>query len=269
VCYHVHNKINWAEPMKKTKLILENNEKAVYQSYRNRHKNELLDDGESTYLPLLVEISRKMLSCNASIKAGTTSLLSNDLLWGPLNQQEILQIIDSSTDELSELLALFSLALRSEGKLLKFHVEASPLEEIFIHLNKHLHMKYSNFELNIDLPIGGKPAYVDYEYLVLALMYLIDVVKKSGTMEQLNLKAIEYEDHWQVIIEVPTADAWGLLKSIFTGQHIEMDSIPINTVDLLQLQLVKGLLYLQKINIILIDELQEAKLIRLNIPVSS
>jgi hypothetical protein len=256
--------------MMKAKQVIEQHEKAGRQYYRHWSKDESLNGGESTYLPALVEISRKMLSHNASIKAGTTSLLSKDLLWGPLNQQEILEIIDSSTDELSELLVLLSLALRSEGKLLKLHVEAFPMEEIFIHLNEHLHRKYSNFKLNIDLPTGGKPAYVDYEYLVLAMMYLLDVVKEMGKMEQLNLAAIENEDHWQVSMDGLTADICGLLKRFFTDQHYEFGSIPdhtINTVDLLKLKLVRNLLHLQKITIIINDRSPEVKSIQMNIPI--
>lgn len=156
---------------------------------------------------LLVDISRRLQISSASIKVAVTSLLDPNIFWDPSAQHEFHQTIEQSVDHVSSLASQISLASRIRVDKLVLKRESHLLQEILSVLEDDICQRLDNFQIKIDFPDEGKPVIVDYQYLMIALQLLFEVVAatpKGGI--QLEMTAREFENHWLLdICNIPSS----------------------------------------------------------------
>ena len=150
---------------------------------------------------LLVQISRKMQMSSASIKAGVSSLLDYNIFWDGFTQHEFLESINASTDQISRLIMLLSLVFRAQAGSLEMKAEPQMLQEIVSMVREQFQKEVNGLVLEITLPHAGKPVLVDYEYLMLALRFIFEVVSDINPgPKTLNVFAFESEQGWKLDI---------------------------------------------------------------------
>jgi hypothetical protein len=150
---------------------------------------------------LLVLLSRKLQVSSASIKAGVSSLLDQNIFWDGSTQHEFLESINSSTDQVSRLITLLSLVTRAKAGMLEMKIEPQMLQEIVSIVRDQVQNELRKLSVEITLPQSGKPVLVDYEYLMLALRLLFEVFSEiSPELKSLSIFAFEVEQHWELDI---------------------------------------------------------------------
>lgn len=170
---------------------------------------------------LLVDISRILQVSSASIKAAVSSLLSYDILWDIANQHEFLETIDASTDQTAQLVLLLSLSFRLEAERLELKQEPHALQEILSNVRAESAVRFPRLELELSMPLEGKPVWVDYEYLSIALSLFIEVFQAYADQKKILLHVSERPECW-------TLDFDGLdpamIRLLNTIRHCQDDS---------------------------------------------
>lgn len=150
---------------------------------------------------LLVRLGSRLQRSSTSIKTAVSSLLDYDIFWDETTQYEFLQAIDSSADELADLIILMTLAFRSQAKTLEIETEPNAIQEILVSLRNNLVKNERSTPLTIEYPSDGKPALVDYQYLAVALSLLIEVIiGEDKNVVQLSIQATEAKNTWRLQI---------------------------------------------------------------------
>lgn len=151
---------------------------------------------------LLAEVCRKLQVSSASIKAAVSSLLDYDIFWDGSAQHEFLETIDDSVDQGANLITLLTLAFRSEADSLEMQREFHILPEILSTVIDTLSAKLPQLPLDVAWPAEGKPVFVDYGYLTVAIRLLLEVLLETRIgPDGLDLRATETETHWQIDLD--------------------------------------------------------------------
>lgn len=124
---------------------------------------------EQALWSLFVSISRKLQINSASIKAGVSSLLDYNIFWDGSSQHEFLESINNSTNQITKLIMLVSLASRAQAGSLILKPEPHILQEIVSVAVDQIKKVNSSFTPLVKLSSANKAVLVDYEYLLLAL----------------------------------------------------------------------------------------------------
>lgn len=216
---------------------------------------------------LLIMLGSQLQLSSTSIKMAVSSLLDYDIFWDPSTSYEFLQGIDTSTDRTADLIVLLTLAFRSQAKSLEIRAEPQVLQEILETLKGSVDKRNFETRLIVGYPPEGKPALVDYQYLIVALRSLFEVViSESKGIEQLVMQASESSEYWQIGIgEIDVASVEVVrhfLKSPNDFKKYVGRLLPENT---LKLIVACRILHLQKIELIQAPE-EKAKSFSLSIP---
>lgn len=171
-------------------------EELLRENQALRSKVSTLQQEGSYYWELYAETSRKLQVYSASIKAAVSSLLNYDIFWDSANEHEFLETINSSVSQVSELIILLTLAFRAEAGSLTIKRDPHALPEILSLTATNARLKLPGLNLDFRYPGEGKPVLVDYEYLSLMLLLLIEVIKSRVTSEIISLTAVEEHTDW-------------------------------------------------------------------------
>lgn len=220
---------------------------------------------------LFVQIGNRLQRSSTSIKTAVSSLLDYDIFWDETTQYEFLQAIDSSTDEMADLIVLITLTFRSQAKTLEIETEPNALQEILVSLQKTIGKSDRGTELNIQYPSEGKPALVDYQYLSLALGLLIEVVfSEDKDATQISITADESIDHWRLQIEHLNPSIAVIIRHFFEQANdivtVASQILPENA---LKLMTACRILYLQNIKLCKQDTASSPTAICLHIPMAA
>jgi len=147
---------------------------------------------------LLIEIVRRLQASSTSVKAAVSSLLSYDIFWDVANQHEFLKTIETSADQASAIEMLLSLALRLEAERLELKPEPHSLQEIISQVESNIKNRFSDFELDLSMPLEGKPVLVDYEYLSLSLTLLLQQLIAGSSQSKIRLHVVESDAEWNL-----------------------------------------------------------------------
>ena len=185
-------------------------------------KRQLRDQQTNTLAiwELLVALGSQLQLSLTSIKMSVSSLLDYEIFWDPSSAHEFLQVIDISTDRTANLVVLLTLAFRSQAKNLEISTEPHTLQEVLESLKSGV--SKGNFEerLIVGYPPIGKPASVDYQYLIVGLRLLFEVaMDEIKGLEQLTFQAIESLENWLLRIgemNILTAD---IIRQFFKAQN--------------------------------------------------
>jgi len=223
-----------------------------------------------TLWDLLILIGRRLQMSSTSIKMAVSSMLDYDIFWDPSASYEFLQIIDSSTDQTFDLVALLTLAFRSQAKSLEISPEPHSIQEILETLSQELVKKDINVNLVGDYQSGGKSILVDYQYFVLAFTLIVDaLIGKQTDLKNLEIRAFETPEFWQL-----SFNGFGIVENQIL-QHFfrtpkdltkyEDQILPENT---LKLIVACRILYLQKVE--LVDSISDKdQVVQFSIPIGS
>jgi hypothetical protein len=166
-----------------------------------QNKLDQLRADNQTIWKLLVQIANRLQRSSTSIKTAVSSLLDYDIFWDATTQYEFLQAIDSSTDELSDLIVLMTLAFRSQAKTLEIETEPNMIQEILATLQNTIAKNNRPIQLIINHPAEGKPVLVDYQYLSVALGLLVEVITgEDKGVTRLSMQATEFAESWHLQI---------------------------------------------------------------------
>lgn len=211
---------------------------------------EALQAERQVIWPLLVEVSRRLQISSASIKAAVSSLLGYDIFWDGANQHEFLETIDASVDQAGELVLLLSLAFRLESGMLELKTEPQNLQEILANVQSRRFIKFPNLDLELILPLEGKPVKVDFEYLTLAFTLLFEVLKSGQAGGKIIISLREEPHEW--IVEMDGINR-SIVELIHTMHNCQVDAEylaeMINPEDAIRLHIVCKLLHMQDVQI--------------------
>jgi hypothetical protein len=150
---------------------------------------------------LLVQLSRKLQISSASIKAGVSSMLDYNIFWDGSAQYEFLESINASTDQVSRMVMLLSLVTRAKSGSLEMKVEPQMLQEIVSVVREQFRRGSYGLSIEVTLPNTGRPVLVDYEYLMLGLRFLVEVLGSTiSEPEALQIFAFETIEGWKMDI---------------------------------------------------------------------
>ncbi|MCJ7532645.1 MAG: hypothetical protein MUO64_16660 [Anaerolineales bacterium] len=186
-----------------------------------RQELEALKAEKKFIWTLLVDISRRLQVSSASIKAAVSSLLSYDILWDFANQHEFLETIDASTDQAAQLVLLLSLSFRLEAERLELKQEPHALQEILSNVQAESAARFPGLDLELSMPLEGKPVWVDYEYLNIALSLFIEVFQAYTDHKKILLHVSERPECWTLDFDGMDPAMIRLLNTI---RHCEVDS---------------------------------------------
>jgi hypothetical protein len=206
------------EPVSMDKSTEDNNPENINSKTHDVHSSAL----DQAMWSLLVLLSRKLQVSSASIKAGVSSLLDNSIFWDGSTQHEFLESINSSSDQVSRLIMLLSLVSRAKAGNFEMKVESHLLQEIVAVARERVLKDDQQLTLELSLPQSGKPVWVDYEYLMLSLRFLIEVLSEINQEPKiLDISIYELEHNWklEVVWEKPVQDVFVLL---IKGQIVEL-----------------------------------------------
>lgn len=163
---------------------------------------ELAGFSESMLWTLFADICQRLQVSSASIKAATSSLVDNSIIWDQSAQHEFVQSIDKTIDHISSISVAMTLAMKSANGRLVLILEPSSIQEILSRVANSLTSDIPKLSVTLDLPVGGKAALVDYDYLRIALRLLLEALINSSSvpLEHLHIRALESEQ-WQICFE--------------------------------------------------------------------
>lgn len=213
-----------------------------------RGELEALRAQQEAVWPMLTETSRRLQVSSAAIKASVSSLLNYDIFWDAANQHEFLETIDTSVDQVGRLITLLALAFRLEAGTLVLKLEPQILQEIIFVMQAEGQTRFPNLAVRATLPKEGHLVQVDYQYLTLALVFLLEALEQMG-IRSLHFMAQEEGAYWRLACEGLSPAALDVLKRVLTYQVDSAEVTPVSGEYLLRLQLVCRLLKLQGIQI--------------------
>lgn len=232
-----------------------------------RHELMKRDDSHRYIWKLFVEIARRQQLSSASIKAAVSSLLGYDIFWDPANQYEFLQTIDASANNVAKSTMLMALAFRAEAGNLILNPEPQVLQEILAVVQRNVATRFPNLRVDLDMPDTGKTVQVDYEYLILALGYLLELLDADPDVRAIRLRAHENGEIWNLDIQGLTRSTLELIHTMHACKtdHGMSEGLPFSPEDIIGLHIACEVLYLQGIDIGMVEQ-DGSHLLRLIIP---
>ena len=159
-----------------------------------------MNDDEQVMWGLVSDISQSLQISFASIKAAISSLLGGDIFWDQATQHEFMQTIDHSVDELSDLTAVMTVAMRVESGTLTLQRDPHSLQEILSRAKDHVQKLAPRAPITLILPAEMCLAVVDFESLLMALRLLLEVLAttREGSVTPLTVRLQAEESGWQI-----------------------------------------------------------------------
>jgi K+-sensing histidine kinase KdpD len=250
------------QPHSYEQLLRENQE--LRRELENRY------DSQRYIWKLFVEIARRLQLSSASVKAAVSSLLSYDIFWDPANQHEFLQTIDASTNTVARLIMLMTLAFRAEAGSLTLSPEPQVLQEILAVVQRNIAARFPNLSIDLEMPENGKTVQVDYEYLIMAIGYLLELLDADPEIRAIQITAHETNEFWNLDIQGLTHTTLELIHTMHackTDQGMS-EGLPFSPEDILGLHIACEVLHLQRIDVRIVGQ-EGAHLLRLMIPAAS
>jgi signal transduction histidine kinase len=215
---------------------------------------------------MLAGTNRRLQMASAAIKAAVSSLLNYDIFWDGANQHEFLETINTSIDQSGRLVKLLTLVFRLEAGNLLLKREPQVLQEIISAVQDHIAKRFPHFAFGLTLPQEGAPAPVDYEFLMLALEFLIEVIEQTG-VRRIGIQAVEEPDCWILKFEGLDASQIQIIQTVFEqnlDQAAASSMIPAE--HLLRLFIASQILSLQEIQAEFSDSSNHSPRLRLIVP---
>lgn len=183
---------------------------------------------EADLWKMLAETSQNLQMLSASIKAAVSSLLDNTIIWDRTAQHDFMVSINDSIDRSFPLIVAMTLAMKSKGGTLEWVIEPCSIQEIVSRVVDTLEREGIVAEIALSLPAAGKPVFVDYDYLRIALKMLIEALLSANptASTSLQINAIEKPAHWQIHVAGEFTDRAAVLMNWLGSTREEAASFP-------------------------------------------
>jgi hypothetical protein len=226
-----------------------------------------LSSQETYNWKLFAETSRKLQVYSASIKVAVSSLLDYDIFWDSANQHEFLETINSSVNQVSELIVLLTLAFRAHANSMVINKDEQMLQEILSGAHAEALKKWPDIHLEVSFPAEGKPVQVDFEYLTKALLLFFDVFFTRCPSDQICVSAIETSSCWTLEFSGINAPILVVIEQMVhcKTQPMGIDFLPSENI--LKLHIACEILHLQDITVDVLERPEQSPILRLYIPV--
>jgi len=252
------SELHQSEPRSYTELL--------QQNQALRQEIEALRAQEARIWSLFAETSRKTQIYSASIKAAVSSLLNYDIFWDHATHHEFLTPIDSSVNQVSDMIALLTLAFRAQANSLTLNRDPHLLQEILSISQIIIKKKYPDLLLAVSFPSEGKPVLVDYEYLGKALQLLYEVFYSRGLTGEIQAAAQEYDNGWHLDFTGLDAQIVHVIEQMSRCRAQPESAEVLLPENILKLHLVCEILHLHEISVEILDEPDKGPILRLNVP---
>ena len=164
---------------------------------------------------LLEEITDRMQISSAGIKAAVTSLLDYDIVWDGTTEHDFLEITNNNVDIVSREIMLITLASKIETKQLELVPEPNSIEEIISNVVDILANQYPDYQMEVDITANEKPVFVDYDYVVMALLFLLEfIAEMNSEAEAFHIGASEVGSDSVIQISGVNHKVRGLISSL-------------------------------------------------------
>jgi K+-sensing histidine kinase KdpD len=241
-------------------------EMLLQQNQALRQEIESLKEQDPRTWGLFAEASRKLQVYSASIKAAVSSLLNYDIFWDYANQHEFLETIDSSVNQVSEMIGLLTLAFRSQANSLVLSRDSHLLQEILSVSQTNAIKKFPNIRLTVNFPPDGKPVLVDYEYLSKVLLLLYEVFYNRAPAELIQVAASENDRGWNMDFVGLDAQIVNTIEEMHRCQTQPASSDYLSPENILRLHLVCEILHLHGISVEGLEDPEKPAVLRLSVP---
>ena len=251
----------------------ENGQEQDWQEQVEKLRSELsqLRTNNQAIWYLLVQIGNRLQRASTSVKTAVSSLMDYDIFWDETTQYEFLQAIDSSTDELADLIVLMTLAFRSQAKALEIETESNMIQEILVTVQNNFAKNERDVKIVTNYPPDGSPVLVDYQYLSVALGLLIEaIIGEDKDVTQLFMQATESTECWQLQIDDLKPSMISILHQLFEQPNdislIVNQILPENALKLIT---ACRILYLQNIELCQQEPIENLTALCLSIPIAT
>jgi len=142
---------------------------------------------------LLEEITDRMQVSSAGIKAAVTSLLDYDIVWDGATEHDFLEIINNNVDDVSREVMLITLASKIETGQLELVPEPNSIQEIISNVIDIVSNEFSECTFEVDISAQDMPIFVDFDYTVMALLFLFEfILEKDNGLDlcKINIKEV-------------------------------------------------------------------------------
>jgi K+-sensing histidine kinase KdpD len=208
-----------------------------------------------------VDTSRRLQVTTSSIKAAVTSLLMYDIFWDGANQHEFLATINTSIDQVSELVKLVVLCSRLQAGELELKCEPHLLQEILSVLRIDISRKYPNLLGEMHLPEEGRLVKVDYEYFKLALEMLLSIYYSRLGGSHIHIEAEAISENWLVKLSGVDPEITGLIRSMVNCKSNRQNSNSLSTENILGLHIICEIMHFQNVTFEFTEKLDAIKLV--------
>ncbi|MDX1412890.1 MAG: hypothetical protein R3293_01800 [Candidatus Promineifilaceae bacterium] len=217
---------------------------------------------------LLILIGARLQMSSTSIKMAVSSLLDYDIFWDFSTSHEFLQIIDTSTDKTFDLIALLTLAFRSQAKSLEINPEPHLIQEVIETLSGDIAKRNICAKLSVEYPSNGGTVLIDYQYFILAFILFFEaLIGKQNEERQFKMRAVETPHSWHLDIDGFDAFEIRILRYFYKAPKAFTEYadqlVPENT---LKLMVACRILHLQKIELTEIG-VDENRIVQFTIPI--
>ncbi len=241
-------------------------EELAQQNLDLRQELSTLKTEKYSLWTMLAGTSRRLQMSSAAIKAAVSSLLNYDIFWDGANQHEFLKTIDASVDQASRLVKLLALAFSLEAGSLDLKREPQVIQEIISVVQDHTAVRLPNLGFGVILPQAGMPVLVNYEYLMMALEYLVEAIEQMG-IHRIGIQAVEEPNRWILQFEGLDAPSLQIIQAAWSDAAGRGSTAPlISSEQLLRLHVVHQILKLQEITFELPDSFDLPSKLRLMVP---
>jgi K+-sensing histidine kinase KdpD len=192
--------------------------------------------------------------------------LNYDIFWDTTNQHEFLETIDSSVNQVSEMIVLLTLAFRAQANSLEVRRDSHLLQEILSVSQMAAVKKFPEIRLEISFPSEGKPVLVDYEYLTKALLLLYEVCYAQAPAETIRVVAMETGGAWSLEFNGLDPQTLKIIEQMQFCKTQPVSNEHLSAENILRLHIVCEILHLQQIQIYIDDETGQPPILRLQVP---
>ncbi len=227
---------------------------------------EVLKQQRVYYWELYADTSLKLQLYSASIKAAVSSLLNYDIFWDNANQHEFLETINSSVNQVSELIVLLSLAFRGEAGSLVLKRDPQVFQEILLVAVNHARLRLQGLSLEVSFPDEGKLVLVDYEYLSMILVLLLEVFNSKKTTESISITAIEGNNHWFLDFSGFDRAIMKIIEEMHQCKTHPTSVEFLSQENILKLHIACEILHLQEIFVEILEPVDKPPTLRLWVP---
>lgn len=175
----------------------------------------------------LAMISHELRTPLTSIIGFTTTLLAEDVTWGPEEQRDFILTIQKEADRLQELIDHLLVLSRLEAGMLPISQEIHTLDEILKDASPQFTILTSGQTLTMHLPANLPPVFVDAKRIA---QVLVNLVRNSSTYApkgtEIDISASVRGGFLQLNVSdqgpgIPPAEHKKVFKAFRRGSHVE------------------------------------------------